>query len=226
MRGSLPRWPVLAVFVVLAAVVSPPSQAGEQLRLKPVDQADRDREFSLWRKDFIEAVRRRDVDYVVARAAANIKLSFGGDYGPDTFRQFLTGNVEWQGEAYWRELQTVLELGGVFMEDGAFCSPYLACIDVPGCDECDPYETVYVVRADAVARQEPKKEAAVAAKLSWNVLPLDYEADSPAGWYAVKLWNGRTAYLSDGDARMAVDYRARFERKPKGWRMTVFIAGD
>jgi hypothetical protein len=138
----------------------------------------------------------------------------------------LIGKEEWQGEYYWRELQAVLELGGVFMEDGAFCTPYLACIDVPGCPECDPFETVYVTRADAVARVEPDANAEVAAKLSWDVLQLDYETAGAEGWYPVKLPDRRTAFLSSRDSRMAVDYRARFEKTAEGWRMTVFIAGD
>ena len=34
------------------------------------------------------------------------------------------------------------------------------------------------------------------------------------------------AFVSEADARMAVDYRARFEKIGGSWQMTVFIAGD
>lgn len=200
--------------------------AAQGLRLEPVNDASRNPEFSAWLASLLEAVRRRDTDYVLARADARIKLSFGDDYGRDSFRQALTGEEVGQGEVYWRELQAVLELGGVFMDDGAFCAPYLACIDVPGCPECDPYETVFVIKPEAVARTKPDAGAKVAATLSWNVLQLDYEAAGAEGWYPVKLPDGRTAYLSNQDSRMPVDYRARFEKTAKGWRMTVFIAGD
>ena len=120
----------------------------------------------------------------------------------------------------------MLELGGVFMDDGAFCTPYLACIDVPGCPDCDPFETVYVIKADAVGRAEPDPDSPVVANLSWDVLQMDYGAQGAEGWYAVKLPVGRTVFLSTRDSRMAVDYRARFEKTAEGWRMTVFIAGD
>ena len=62
--------------------------------------------------------------------------------------------------------------------------------------------------------------------MSWDVLQLDYGATGAEGWFPVKLPDGRTAFLSNGDSRMAVDYRARFEKTAEGWRMTVFIAGD
>ncbi|MEN8195648.1 MAG: hypothetical protein ABFS30_03920 [Pseudomonadota bacterium] len=226
MRETAWNWPLLAAGAVVFGLAGALPAAAQGLRLEPVDKASRNPGFAAYRAALLDAVRRRDVDFVVARADPEIKLSFGGDYGRENFRRALTGENEWQGESYWRELQAVLELGGVFMEDGAFCTPYLACIDVPGCPECDPFETVYVTSADAVARVEPDANAEVAAKLSWDVLQLDYEAAGAEGWYPVKLPDGRTVFLSSRDSRMAVDYRARFEKTAEGWLMTVFIAGD
>jgi len=225
-RESLGKWPLLAAAAAILWLAGAVPAAALELRLKPVDQASRDPSFKAYRAALLDAVRRRDADFVVLQADPEIKLSFGGDSGRQIFRESLTGGEEWQGESYWRELQTVLELGGVFLSDGAFCTPYLACIDVPGCPYCDPYETVYVTKKDAVARTAPDPGAPVAAKLSWNVLQLDYEAQGAQSWYAVRLPDGRSAYLADSDARMAIDYRARFEKTAEGWRMTVFIAGD
>lgn len=216
---------LVAGAVILGLAIALPA-AAQDLRLEPVDQASRNRAFDAYRTALLDAVRRRDADFVVAQADAEIRLSFGGDKGRDMFRKALTGKNEWQGEPYWRELQIVLELGGVFMEDGAFCTPYLACIDVPGCPQCDPFETVYVIKPNALARARPEPKAPVVAKLFWNVLQLDYEAPGAEDWYPVKLPSGQTGYLSNRDSRMAVDYRARFERTAEGWRMTVFIAGD
>lgn len=221
-----PNWPLLAAGVVFLELAGVEPVAAQDLRLKAVDQASTDPEFLEFHRGLLDAVRRRDVDYVVDRASTDIKLSFGDDYGQDTFRHWLAGAGDGQAESYWRELQAVLELGGVFMEDGAFCTPYLACMDVPGCSQCDPYEMVFVTKAKAVARSQPDETAEVAEKLSWNVLQLDYETEGSEGWYPVKLPDGRTGYVAYEDARMAIDYRARFEKTAKGWRMTVFIAGD
>ena len=226
LRETARNWPLLAAGAVIFGLAGALPASAQALRLERVDEATRNPQFAAWRAALLDAVRQRDTEFVVARADPEIKLSFGGDYGREKFRRALTGKEEWHGEFYWRELQTILELGGVFMEDGAFCTPYLACIDVPGCPECDPFETVYVTRADAVARTKPDPGAPVAAKLFWDVLQLDYEAAGAEGWYPVKLPDGRTVFLSTKDSRMAVDYRGRFEKTAKGWRMTVFIAGD
>lgn len=215
----------LAAGALVFSLVASPACA-EGLRLEPVDQASNDPQFAAWRSKLLDAVRRRDTDFVVSMADDEILLSFGGDYGRQTFREMLSGEDPGQGDSYWVELETVLELGGVFMGDGAFCAPYLSCIDVPGCSECDPYETVYVIGSDVPARARPETSAPVVATLSWDVLPLDYGAESPEGWHPVKLPEGRTVFLSDRHSRMAIDYRARFERTGDGWRVTVFIAGD
>jgi hypothetical protein len=220
------NWPFLAAGAVLVGLAGIEPAVAQELRLKAVDQASRNPEFSAFHKALLDAVRRRDTDYVVDRASPDIKLSFGDDYGQDTFREWLSGAEDELGEQYWRELQTVLEFGGVFMEDGAFCTPYLSCMDVPGCPECDPYETVFVTKANAVARSQPDEAGEVAAKLSWNVLQLDYDVEAAEGWYPVKLPDGQSGFVAYDDARMAIDYRARFEKTAEGWRMTVFIAGD
>ena len=220
------NWLLPAAVAILCGFAGVTPAAAQSLRLEPVDEASRNPAFAAYRTALLDAVRRRDVEFVVAQADPGIKLSFGGQQGLEDFRQSLTGTEEWEGENYWRELQTVLELGGVFMKDGAFCTPYMACIDVPGCPHCDPFETVFVTVKDAVARTAPDEQAPMAAILSWHVLQMDYEATGAAGWYAVKLPIGRTVFLSDKESRMAIDYRARFEKTTAGWRMTVFIAGD
>ena len=220
------NWLLLTAGVVLFGLIGMAPAAAKSLRLLPVDETSSNPEFAAYHAALLAAVRRRDAAFVVAQADSEIKLSFGGDYGSESFHRALTGTNEWQGEVYWRELQTVLELGGVFMGDGAFCTPYLSCIEVPGCPQCDPYETVFVTRKDAVARTEPNEQAPMAAQFSWDVLQIDNDAPGAQGWYAVKLPIGRTVFLSIKDSRMAIDYRARFEKAAAGWRMTVFIAGD
>lgn len=199
---------------------------GQTTKLRPVDEAGRDPAFAAYRKQLLQAIERRDADYVVAQSSPEVKLSFGGQYGRDMLRDSLTGAQDWQGETYWKELQTVIELGGVFLGDGSFCTPYLACMDVPGCPDCDPYETVYVTGANVPARSTPDPAASVVLRLTYDVLRLDVDSYNGQDWYPVMLPPGRIAYVSHDDARMAVDYRARFEKTAEGWRMTVFIAGD
>lgn len=218
---------LLAAMAGVAAVALDPGPASAQgLRLEPVDQASRDPSFVEYRDALLLAVRARDTGAVVELASHDIMLSFGGEAGRESLLGNLEGVDNWQGEAYWNELQRVLELGGVFLEDGAFCSPYLACLDLPGCPDCDPFETVFVTGQGVAARAEPDSGARIVARLSYDVLRMDAEAYSGHDWYPVHLPSGGRAFVSEADARMAVDYRARFEKVDGVWHMTVFIAGD
>lgn len=208
------------------AALYPQAGLAQVLRMEPVDQASQDPSFAAYRDMLLQAIRTRDSNAVVNLASTDIMLSFGGDAGRGSLRRNLEGFESWQGEAYWGELQRVLELGGVFLEDGAFCSPYLACLDPPGCADCDPFETVFVTGGDVAARDAPESDARIVARLSYDVLRMDADAYSGENWYPVHLPTGRKAFVSAADARMSIDYRARFEKTGGRWVMTVFIAGD
>lgn len=215
-----------AIAGVATAAFNPDPGSAQGLKMEPMDQASRDSSFVEYRDALLRAVRVRDTGAVVDLASPDVMLSFGGDAGRESLRRNLEGIENWQGGAYWDELRRVLELGGVFFEDGAFCSPYLACLDVPGCPDCDPFETVFVTGHDVAARAKPVSDARIVARLSYDVLRMDAEAYSGEDWYPVHLPAGGKAFVSETDARMAVDYRARFEKIGGNWRMTVFIAGD
>lgn len=211
---------------VVGAVLDPESAAAQALKMAPVDEAPLDPSFVAYRNEMLQGIRARDTELIVSLASEDIKLSFGGDVGRETLRRNLEGSESWQGDAYWRELQHVMDLGGVFLEDGAFCSPYLACLDVPGCATCDPYETVFVTGRDVPARERPDPDARIVERFTYDVLRLDPDASSGEEWYPVHLPGGGRAFISRADARMAIDHRARFEKIGGRWLMTVFIAGD
>ncbi len=210
--------------LLLLALASPALAQG--LKLQPVDEAAKNPAFAKYRAALIEAVRRRDLDYVVARAAPEIMLSFGPISGRDAFRASFSGTQEWEGEVYWMELRRALELGGVFLGDGSFCTPYISCLEVPGCPDCDPFETVFVVSGDAVAHAAADADSEIIARLSWDVLQVDSDKGSEGDFIPVRLPDGRSAFVTGPDFRFSIDYRARFEKTGEGWRMTVFIAGD
>ncbi len=79
---------------MLCAALASPAPA-QDLKLPPVDEAARNPAFAKYRAALIAAVRRRDLEYVVARGAPEIKLSFGGQYGRDMFRASFTGIEKW-----------------------------------------------------------------------------------------------------------------------------------
>ncbi len=213
----------LPIAIVLVLCSSLAVQAAE-LKLPPVDEAWKDPSLVSFRKGMLAAVKRRDVKYVVARAARSIKLSFGGYAGRKTFREWLT--QEDMRDVYWQELEAVFSLGGVFTGKDTFCTPYVACVDIPGCPDCDPYDMVFVVSDDAAVHAAMSTASPILARLSYAVLRMDYSRDVDEGWLAVELPDGRVGYATGPEFRMAVDHRALLRKRKGVWQIDVFVAGD
>jgi hypothetical protein len=77
----------------------PPAPAAPAVngpKLPPVDEGERDPEFAAYRRQLLDAVRRRDTEAVVALSDPNIRTDFGGGGGSDDFRQTLSRDGVWQ----------------------------------------------------------------------------------------------------------------------------------
>ncbi|MCA8909127.1 MAG: hypothetical protein KDA49_15730 [Rhodospirillaceae bacterium] len=214
--------------------------AAQPLTALPVDEAPLDPALQDLRDRLLSAVRRRDSDAVVALAAPDIHLSFGGDHGREMLRAALDGDPDmgWTGEIYWTELQTALEMGGMFSRaDPArryFCAPYTFLADFP--QELDPFTIVFVTRRIAPLYAEPRADAPVIGTLSYDIAEITEsgvgEAVEEAGapyWIGLRTVDGtRQGYAVSTDFRSPIDYRACFNPNPDTgqWEWTAFIAGD
>ena len=136
----------------------------------PVAEVDKDPDFKAFYDRLLANVANRDVDAVAAIAHPDIKLSFGGDYGRERFREFLRESDGFIDTTYWEELERVLTLGGVFETPDMFCTPYVFCVDIPDCRQCDPYETLIAVSDHAPVYAEPNEGAEVIVELAYDVV--------------------------------------------------------
>ena len=228
---------VLLLLTVLSLPAVPaPALAGaendvpEGLTFPPVDEAAKDPDFLAFREGLLASIRARDLAAVAAVADPEIKLSFGGHYGRAGFRDWLAENVAFAGVTYWQELERALELGGVFEAADAFCTPYVFCLEIPGCAACDPYETLVAVTDRAPVFEAPAPDSAVIARLAYKVVRAIDTRNYP--WSRISfamspMGPAREGFVRPPDFRSPIDYRAFFQRQPDGrWLMTVFIAGD
>ena len=224
----------------IAALVAAGSALADPVRALPVDEAGEVPELEALRDELLEAVRRRDVDAVVALASPNIALSFGGHAGRETLRDWLEGQDDqpWTGEAYWQDLLDALELGGAWWDYGpevgrSFCAPYTFYAPFP--DALDPFSIVMIIREAAPLRTGPGDGYPVVAELSYDIvelIPGDAEPPSTPGgprWASVRTADGaHEGYVFSGDFRSPVDYRACFGQdiETGEWAWDAFIAGD
>ncbi len=216
----------------IPATETPPSIAAP-ITMLPVDEAARDNDFLTHRTALLRAIRDRDLVAVVAAAAPDIHLDFGGGFGSEQFRQQLVNDQD--GSRYWRELETAIALGGVFETPDDFCSPYVFCLDIPGCSDCDPFTTLVAVSQGSVIHAAPDGNSQVVATLAYGVVTVD-DQGTHYPWFEVRLagdsankdLGANLGFVdSSSDFRSPVDYRANFRKQADGtWLMVSFIAGD
>jgi hypothetical protein len=209
------------LFVAALLAGGSPSLAAQELRVLPVDEAVQDPAFFAFRAGLQRAIVERDTASLLAVVHPEIKLSFGGDYGIDRFREMLVDPAE----GVWVELGTLLALGGRFYDDSTFAAPY-TFTDSP--DEADPFEALIAIGDSVPVHAAPEEGAEVVALLSFDVVRHEWELESslPEGWTAVRLEDETVAYVRSRSVRSPIDYRAIFMRREGRWRMTIFIAGD
>ena len=198
--------------------------------LMPIDEAARDPDFLALRDGLLEAFRRGDLEPMIAVAHENIQLDFGGTAGRENFRQMLSIPKPGDGQSYWRAFGRALELGGVFLSVDLFCTPYVSCIELPGCETqtCDGYDSFVAITGDAPVYAEPENSSKIIDRLAYEVVFLADTEDpyKHYPWHEVGLADGRTGFVTSPDFRLPVDYRALFERQDGVWVLTMFLAGD
>ncbi len=171
------------------------------------------------------AIAERDTAGLLAAVDPEIKLSFGGDYGLASFRQWWVADSADGTAGIWSELGTVLALGGRFYDDSTFAAPY-TFTDSP--NEADPFEALIALGDSVPVHVSPSNDAEVVATLSFGVVRSEWRLDDPIpeGWAAIRLDDETLAYVRSRSVRSPIDYRAIFSRRDGRWRMVTFIAGD
>lgn len=198
---------------------APPPVAGP--KLPPVDGAAADPSFVSFRTRLLDAVGSRNADGVVALSDPRISTSFGGDGGLDELRRLLAK------DDLWRELETILTLGGAFRGQGAgrsFWAPYVYS-NWP--EAHDAFEHFAVIAESVPLREKASGDAASIATLSWDIVRRASPASAtPRAWEEVKTADGKTGFVESKFLRSPIGYRAGFMKVGGEWKMNALVAGD
>lgn len=209
------------VRVLVVACLVLPLSAWPQARLAPVDQAATVPDFFSFRARLQAAVARRDVAETTAAFSRNVKLSFGGDVGPQAFERLWRPRAP--DSTLWATLGTVLALGGTFSGDASFTAPYVSARWPQG---LDAFDHVAVLGAAVRVRESPQAGAPTLGLLDHAIVEVAEPAAAAAPWVKVKLPSGQAGYVDSRMVRSPIDYRVRFARMDGRWQIVSFLAGD
>ena len=215
-----------ALLLIMTFVIG--TTANVQARkLLPVDDAAKDPAFFTFRARLIQAVQRRDANYLISILSPSILNSFGGNGGIEEFKK--DWKLDRPQSPVWLELAKVLSLGGAFAQDGSFSAPYLhsSWPENGG----DIFEVGAIVGDNVRVRAAPQITSSIVQTLSFDIIDVtEWQTAKARGekrpWVKVKLANGQTGYVAEEFIRSPIDYRAVFAKEGGRWLMTAFVAGD
>lgn len=177
-----------------------------------------------------KAVAARDTNALVALAAEDIRLDFGGGAGVATLRSRLELAAEDDEPAarspgLWDELDTLLDMGCA--ADGAvLIMPWYFAQEI----EVETGRGFIVTGEDVPLYTSISKESPVLDRISWDVVELVDDIRSTPEMRHV-AWTDAEGDTIDGFVagemlRSTIDYRLLANRRNNRWRITALIGGD
>lgn len=233
-RAHRPAGVAQAIIIMLLTLMQLSGAHAQGRTFPPVDEASRDSSLVEFRQRLIDAVVRRDAEYVVSQASTDISLSHGGHAGRDDFMGFLTlsesdlseeyrHEAKSRREAYWDALEDVLRMGGRFTADGTFEAPYYA--SAPLGENDDPFSTWYVIGADVPLLDRPNNYGNVVATLDYHIVTALEESEG-SDFLKVQVADDVTGYVAASYLRSPAGTTAQIEKRGGRWQLTGFLGGD
>ena len=197
------------------APVPPSAPAVDGPKLMPVDEGPKDPSFVAYRNELLDAVKRRDVDAIVALADSKIRTTFGDGGGAAELRRILKkpGMLE--------DLEALLTQGGKFRNNEAFAAPY---VYIAWPDSHDAFQFLAITRENVPLYQFGDRNAPVVATLSYDI--VERKGEEKNGWQEVKTADGHTGWVESNSVRSPIGFRALFNKIDGTWKMTGLVAGD
>jgi hypothetical protein len=198
-------------------------------RLRPSDEGQQDPSFHAFRQKLLEAISRKDAEFLLSIVDPNIQISFGGEEGIRAFRE--AWKPEDVNSEVWNTLARLLRLGGTFGESkDEFWAPYVFS-RFP--DDYGGFDFSAIIAKDVRVRSEPNEKTPIFTSLSYDIVLNLSGGDSPepknkadSAWVRIRLPDGREGFVSAQFIRSPTDYRAGFKKTGGKWLLTHLVAGD
>jgi hypothetical protein len=171
-----------------------------------------------FRERLAVAVEARDADALVALAAEDIKLDFGGGEGKAELRKRL----EDDSRNLWDELDALIALGCSANEQGGITIPWYFDQDMGA---IDPFMGMLVMGEDVPVYAGADPNSARRATISWDVVEIaSLDPESPR--QRVELPDDSVGFIATDKLRSLIDYRLIASSRNGRWRITSLVAGD
>jgi hypothetical protein len=183
-------------------------------RLCPRDEAANDPSFQQFRERMTEAVAQKDKAKLTALIDPKIRTSFGAGGG--------IGSLDMKPDSkLWRDLDSILKLGGAFKGGTSFWAPYVYS-NWP--DAADVFTHVAVIHQGVALHLEPKEDTGIGTGVDYEIVEVIPQKNPD--WLNVRTSGGREGWVPASDVRSPIGLRAGFIKEAGEWKMNALVAGD
>jgi hypothetical protein len=171
-----------------------------------------------FRQALAAAVEARDADALVALAAEDVKLDFGGGTGRAELKKRLTA----EDRELWKELGELLTLGCSANKQGGLTIPWYFDQSIA---DVDPFMGMIVTGEGVPLLDTPGEEGKRVASISWDVVEIEtLKPDDP--FQKVLSKDGLQGFIATNKLRSLIDYRLLATSRNGNWRIVSLVAGD
>lgn len=171
-----------------------------------------------FRQALAAAVEARDADALVALAAEDVKLDFGGGTGRAELKKRLAS----EDRKLWQELGELLALGCSANKQGGLTIPWYFDQPIKGADSISG---MIVTGENVPLLSSPEEGAQAVSTLSWDIVQISAVKPDEA-FQKVKTAQGEEGYIATGKLRSLIDYRLLAVSRNGNWRIVSLVAGD
>ena len=205
------------------------ASAAQGLKLPPVDEGAADPTWPRFKARLLEALLRRDQQFVLAIVDRRIRNMSGPD-GVAGFKKLW--ELESANSPLWTELPKLLFLGSVFVKRDAgtseLCAPY---VYYRWPDNVDTGTSGAITAKETLLKAQPAANAVTLGALAYDLVAVtDWEVaddnkESAQKWVKLKA-GSREGYVPEEHVRSPLEYRACFINSGARWRLTALEVGE
>lgn len=215
--------------------------AAQNYRYPPRNEVNKDSSLRVFVDTLKAVVARKDAPALLKLLSPTVQVTFEDTERKEDSHNNIKGFKEMYAPQYpssqvWKNLHTVITLGGVFGGDkNGFIFPYASQMDIKGqddyCGGCG--ECLTIIAPDVNVRKSPDRLSAALGRLNYDVVKVIEEPVSKVfggksdNWVYIQTFDGKlTGWVRNDLTWDICDYRLLLEKKKGKWQIAAFIAGD
>lgn len=213
----------------------------QHYRYPPRNEVNKDSSLKIFVDTLKAVVARKDAPALLKLLSPAVQVTFEDTERKEDSHNNIKGFKEMYAPQYpssqvWKNLHTVISLGGVFGGDkNGFVFPYASQMEIKGeddyCGGCG--ECLTIIAPDVNVRKSPDRLSAALGRLNYDVVKVIEEPVSKVlggksdNWVYIQTFDGKlTGWVRNDLTWDICDYRLLLEKKKGKWQVAAFIAGD